>query len=115
MFSRRAICCSDFFSFFIRAVRRLEGVRALALEGICPIDKLLVAREVFRGRTASERGLRLSAVREKVAGVEHSDVTQTTPKAWDLANVTITSMPAGAAIQIDEAFLGHARLKHHSR
>ena len=53
-------------------------------------------RTCLAAELLSELGLRLSAVREKVDRVEHSFVTQTTPKARGLANVTITSMPAGA-------------------
>jgi ATP-dependent Clp protease ATP-binding subunit ClpA len=68
---------------------------------------LLREEKCVAAELLSERGLRLSAVREEVARVENSFVTQTTPKAWDLANVTITSMPAGADIQVDDAFLGH--------
>jgi ATP-dependent Clp protease ATP-binding subunit ClpA len=68
---------------------------------------LLREEKCFAAELLSELGLRLSAVREEVARVEHNYVKPTTPKAWDLANVTITSMPAGADIQVDNAFLGH--------
>jgi hypothetical protein len=50
-FGRRGICCSDFFrSLFTRAVGRLEGVRALAPEGICFIDKLLAVCGMYIAR-----------------------------------------------------------------
>ena len=67
---------------------------------------VLREEKCFAAELLLKRGLRLSAVREEVARVEHSHVTQTTAKPWDLANVNIT-MPAGADIQVDDAFVGH--------
>ena len=68
---------------------------------------LLREEKSFAAELLFQRGLRLSAVREEVARGEHTHVTQTAPRPWDLANVSITSMPPGADIHVDEAFLGH--------
>jgi len=46
---------------------------------------VLREEKCFAAELLLERGLRLSAVREEVARVEHSHVTQTTAKPWDLA------------------------------
>ena len=68
---------------------------------------LLREEKCFAAQMLEERGLRLSRVREQLAHVGHSYGTERGPKPWDLANVTITSVPVGADIQVDDAFLGH--------
>jgi ATP-dependent Clp protease ATP-binding subunit ClpA len=68
---------------------------------------ILREEKCFAAEILNERGLRLAAVRDQLARTEHSYVTHPTPRPWDLANVTVTSMPAGADIQVDDAFVGH--------
>jgi len=67
---------------------------------------LLREEKSFAVELLHEHGVRLSAVREQLARVPHSYAADP-PKPWDVANVTITSMPPGADIEVDDMFLGH--------
>jgi ATP-dependent Clp protease ATP-binding subunit ClpA len=67
---------------------------------------LLCEEKSFAAELLHAHGLQLSAVREQLARAGHSYVIES-PKPWDIANVTITSMPPGADIEVDNAFLGH--------
>ncbi len=72
---------------------------------------LLREEKCFAAEILHERGLRLSPARELLARVEHSFVSETSLKTWDLANVLVSSNPPGAEIQVDDLFLGHTPAK----
>lgn len=69
---------------------------------------ILREERCFAAELLHEKGLRLATVRDELRRPRHSPFS---PMAWqrddDISNVTITSSPPGAGIEIDGDFLGN--------
>jgi ATP-dependent Clp protease ATP-binding subunit ClpC len=68
---------------------------------------LLREEKCFAAEILHERGLRLSTIREELARSQDASFTEATASDPYLSTVAITSTPAGADIDVDDAFLGH--------
>ena len=68
---------------------------------------LLREEKCFAAEILHERGLRLSTIREELARSQDASLMEATATGPDLSTVAISSTPAGADIEVDDAFLGH--------
>jgi hypothetical protein len=68
---------------------------------------LLREEKCFAAEILHELGLRISTVRDQLAHADDSPLRDAANTAPALSLVAITSTPAGADIEVDDAFLGH--------
>ena len=68
---------------------------------------LLREEKCFAAEILHERGLTLSTVREELARTDGATYPEPKPTAPLVSTVAIASTPAGADIDVDDAFLGH--------
>jgi len=68
---------------------------------------LLREEKCFAAEILHEQGLRLSSVREELARSDDTPIVESPSTRSHLSIVAITSIPAGAEIEVDNAFLGH--------
>ena len=68
---------------------------------------LLREEKCFAAEILHEQGLRLSGVREELARSDDAPIAQSPSTRSRLSIVAISSIPAGAEIEVDNAFLGH--------
>jgi ATP-dependent Clp protease ATP-binding subunit ClpC len=68
---------------------------------------LLREEKCFAAEILHEQGLRPSSVREELARSDDAPITQSPSTRSRLSIVAISSIPEGAEIEVDNAFLGH--------
>jgi ATP-dependent Clp protease ATP-binding subunit ClpC len=68
---------------------------------------LLREEKCFAAEILHERGLRSSTVREELARSGDAPVVESPATRSHLSTVAISSIPAGAEIEVDHLFLGH--------